>query len=350
MIIVRPITINDAALTDANVLETVPTAYNAGTTYGSGTQVSVAGSANAYTVYESLAGSNTGNTPASSPAWWVAKGTVYGVYAGGTTYALADRVTDTTNHLIYESLQAGNTGHAVTDATWWVEVGASNKWAPFDGRTGDVCTWESEIVYEVTTTGIADTLGLMNMAGITDVNLVAVADAVEVLNEDYDLIAGVGSWWDWFFEPRQTSVDLAITDLIALAIPTGDSLVMTITMTGPTTMSIGEIVVGRGRNIGGTQYGLSAGIVDYSMIDEDDFGVRSILQRGFVKRMSTEVWVDAADTSFVFSLLANLRATPVLAIGSDVYQATAQYGLLKSWRERVAYVHHSILDLDVEGL
>lgn len=47
------------------LLDSPPAAYNAGTTYDQGDHVSYGG-AN----YYSLAGSNTGNTPSSSPSWW----------------------------------------------------------------------------------------------------------------------------------------------------------------------------------------------------------------------------------------------------------------------------------------
>lgn len=352
MRLVRPITITTATLTDANVAEAVPAAYAGGTTYALGDRVSVAGTLGAYTVYESLAGSNTGHTPASSPTWWVAKGTVYAAYNGGTTYAAEYIVTDTTNHKLYKSLAGSNTGHALTDTDWWLEISASNKWAAFDNATGALTEWEGEIVYEITTTGVADVVALLNMDGITTANLVAVADSVEVLDADYDLISGGGinNWWDYFFEPYGTQADLAITDLINLEIDPEAELVLTLTLTGSGPISIGEIVVGRSRVLGATQYGLSLGIVDYSKIEVDVFGVRAIVQRNFAKRLSGEIWVDSANTSYVFSLLAALRATPVLVIGADDYAASIQFGLLKSWSERIAYPSHSILDLEFEGL
>lgn len=351
MRIVRPIAIGASVLTSSSVRETVPTAYAGGTTYADGDFVSVAGANNSHTVYESLAGSNTGHTPASSPTWWGNRGTVYGAYAGGTTYALGDIVTDTTNHLLYESNAAGNIGNALTTA-FWSEIGPANKWAAFDSATATTMDWNGEIVIQLTTTGIVDVIGCLNMEGVVNVAIVATADAVEVLNTDFDTVSdgGIGDWWEYFFEPLNRQQDLAITDLVDLAIDPDAVLVLTLTFTGPEALSIGEIVIGRSRDIGATQYGLGLSILDYSKIETDDFGVRAIVQRDYAKRMSAEVWVDTADTSFVFALLASLRATPVMAIGSDLYSASVQYGLLKDWRERIAYPQHSILDLDFEGM
>jgi hypothetical protein len=43
-------------------------------------------------------------------------------YSGGATYAQGSRVTS--GESVYESLQAGNTGHELSDTAWWVRVGS----------------------------------------------------------------------------------------------------------------------------------------------------------------------------------------------------------------------------------
>jgi hypothetical protein len=43
-------------------------------------------------------------------------------YAGGTTYGLSHVIYDIATDTFYKSLSAGNTGNAVTDATWWEAV------------------------------------------------------------------------------------------------------------------------------------------------------------------------------------------------------------------------------------
>ena len=102
MKLIRAFAVTSASLT-SDVLETPPSAYNAGTTYADGNQVSVFSGTNntTATMYESLAGSNTGNTPSSSPSWWKPLGTAYLAYNAGTNYSAGAIVTDTTNHLLY---------------------------------------------------------------------------------------------------------------------------------------------------------------------------------------------------------------------------------------------------------
>ena len=90
-----------------------------------------------FAIYESLAGSNTGNTPASSPLWWRAIGPTETAYNPATTYALGDTVYSAAAHRCYESLAAGNLGNPLpvlpeTETTKWIDVGPTNRWAMFD--------------------------------------------------------------------------------------------------------------------------------------------------------------------------------------------------------------------------
>ena len=59
--------------------------------------------------------------------------TEYGNYAAGTAYALGDRVIVPATHDVWESLANANTGNTpATSPTWWVRVGPTNRMAMFD--------------------------------------------------------------------------------------------------------------------------------------------------------------------------------------------------------------------------
>lgn len=161
MKIIRPITVDAASLT-SNVPEEPPSAYNAGTTYAAGVQVSVT-SGLVSTVYVSLAGSNTGNTPASSPTWWARIGETYAAYASGATYAVGDKATDTTAHRLYESLIDDNTGNPLSDAGAWLDLGPSNRFAMFDQSNGTATSSGYGIDATVQANGRTDGLALLNV-------------------------------------------------------------------------------------------------------------------------------------------------------------------------------------------
>lgn len=78
--------------------------YAGGTTYAVGDRVSYEGS-----VYVSIQGSNIGNTPSSSPSWWTNEHGDAPAYNAGTTYAAGDRVTYSSH--VYQSKVSSNLGN-----------------------------------------------------------------------------------------------------------------------------------------------------------------------------------------------------------------------------------------------
>lgn len=348
MKLVRSITIDDAALTSSDVLEVTPAAYNAGTTYADGDQVSVFSGTNntVATMYESLQGSNTGNTPSSSPAYWQGIGTAYLAYNGATNYSAGAVVTDTTNHLLYESLQGSNTGHALTETAWWLSLGPSNRWAMFDQKTSTQTTRPLDITVELAATGRIDTVALLNVDAAS-VNITVMDGATEAYNQDYSLVTtdGITDWFAWFFEPIVRKTDLVVSDIPNVLDPA-----ITMTLTDTDSVSVGHCVAGLSRDLGGTQYGAQVGITDYSRKTQDDFGNWYIVERGFNKRGKFIVFMENQNIDFVFNLLSSYRATPVLLIGSEQYTSTFLFGLLKDWNIEIPYVSHSALSIEVDGL
>lgn len=377
MDLIRPITVTSAVLTTHSIPYPAATdiggeydarfaAWDSGTTYADGDLVGVYAGLNGpgyadapATIYESLQGSNTNHSPAGSPAWWQALGEMWPTKINGAGYDVGDRVTpaDDTQYqqgldLIYECIQSTRIGgQNLSDTDYWLIVGAVPHLAPFDGINNYPATWNDEISYTLTPGERVDTIALMNMANVAAVNVTVTVSAVEVYNEDFDLATGTGvaGWYDWFFDPSQSVYDLAVADLAITGLPLDVAAVFTITITGTGTISVGEILLGQGRDIGTTKYNLGLGITDYSRIEEDGFGVRSIVQRPYVKLMAGETWVEAANVTKVYNLLASVRATPVLLIGGDTYSASVQFGMFKSWNMRIG-PSHSTLSLEFQGL
>lgn len=348
MKLIRPVTIANANLTASNVVETPPAAYSSGTTYALNAQVSVFGgvSNTTATLYQSLQASNTNHTPASSPLWWQPIGTAYLAYNGATNYGLGARVTDTTNHLIYESLQAANTGNALTNASWWLELGPSNRWAMFDKKVGTLTTRPLSVAVGISVPDRADSVSLSNVDA-ANVNITVMDGLTVAYNKDYSMISdeGIIDWFEYYFEPVVRITDLGATDLPNVLNPT-----INITATDGDDVSIGNCVVGLSRELGGTQYGASVGITDYSRKMADDFGNLFIVERGFNKNGRFQVMVERGNVDFVHKLLSQYRATPIVLIGADDYQSTHIYGLLKDWRIEISYPLHSLLSIEVEGL
>jgi hypothetical protein len=298
--IIRPMTVDDAALADSNVLENDYPAYNA-----------------------------------------------------GTTYALGDRViyVTTDTHWIVESLQNSNTGHTPTGEapdTWWLKIGNTNRWKMFDQSVQSQTENADSIEVEIIADGIASGLALLNVSAATA--NITVTDAIdgEVYNEDFNLTSdsGIQDWYAYFFEPIVRMSELAVTDLPSYA---GATISVTLTDTG-NTAKCGALILGQFRELGDTQYGMSLGITDYSVKQQDDFGNYTILERAYRRRAELTLWVQNGFVDQLHTTLASFRAEPTVYIGADEFGASIIYGFYKDFDINVSFPTHSICNLQLEGL
>jgi hypothetical protein len=344
MIINRRYGVTDANMT-SNVLETPPAAYNAGTTYALGAQVSVFGgpSNTTATMYESLQAGNTGHTPSSSPTWWVSIGTAYLAYNAGTGYATGAIVTSA--HRLYESISAGtNAGHALTDPAWWLEIGPSNQWAMFDDMTGSQTIRPNSIQVEIDATGIIDTIGMLNVSAAS-INVQMIVDAVVVFDEDFSMTAydNINDYYEYFFEP-----DERIDYLVVTGLPNNFSPTIKVTATDTGDVAIGHFEIGHAFYVGRVTYGAEFGITDYSKFETNDFGETYIVPRGYRDWGRFNVVIPKERVGAVKQLLSKYHATPALVVAVENYP-TSYYGLIKDWRVEIAYPHESLLSLEVQG-
>lgn len=346
MKIIRPISVTAANLSASNVPETAPASYNAGTTYAAAALVSVV-SGTARDVYESLAGSNTGNAPASSPAWWKFLARTYADYSAGTTYAAGDVVLGTGNRE-YESVQAGNVGHALDDPAWWLDRGASNRFRMFDQSNGSVTARTGSIDVTIPVTGRIDSVGLLNLvAASVQVIVTTVADG-EIYNETVNLVdsAGIDDWYEYFFEDIVRRGDLVLTNIPLNGNPT----VRVIINEPDGTAQVGSLIIGQSRDLGTTIHPARIGIQDFSRKDQDQFGNYTIIQRAFARRTTFKVAVDEDAVDSFVTLLAAYRAEPVLWVGVDQYSATWVFGFYRDFAFDMANPNETYLNIELEGL
>lgn len=268
-------------------------------------------------------------------------------WSAPTTYALGDEVIIAATHRAYRSLQAANLNKApATETTWWLDIGATNRWVMFDSLVNSTTSQADSIAVTLTPTERSDSVVLLNVSAATvSVSVTDVTDGV-VFAETYNMVSasGIQDWYDYFFEPVVRK-----TELYASGLPPYANAAIAITITGATA-AVGECIVGLSREIGGTQYGAKIGIRDYSIKEQDAFGNYSILERTFSRRGTFTVWADSNLTTEIQNILAGYRATPVVYIGSDSIDATIIYGFYKDFDIDIAFPDVSICSLDIEGL
>ncbi len=274
--------------------------------------------------------------------------TDYAAYVAGTTYALGNRVIRTSTHRIYESLAAGNLGNTPeSNPTKWLDIGPTNKWALFDSVVGTKTTVASPLAV-VIAPGAVNAIALLELVGISvTVAMTSATGGGAVYNQTISLDASeVGDYYDYFFAPFLQRTQVVLTDL-----PPYSDGAITITLTG-TTVSLGVCAVGLLTDLGGTQYGATAGITDYSLKTTDAFGNTTLTQRSYAKRTTAKLWLGKGDVNRVHRKLADLRATPCVWVGveDDALDPLTVFGFYKDFQVEVAYPTAALCSLEIEGM
>lgn len=102
--------------------------------------------------------------------------------------------------------------------------------------------------------------------------------------------------------------------------------------------------------IGTTEANPTVGIIDYSRRVTDDFGVTTVVPRGFARRMSVRVSLPSDAVSEVQRELADLRATAVQWEADDRFDWLNFEGFYKDFELDLAASERSYCTLTVEGV
>ena len=271
------------------------------------------------------------------------------VWASGTAYAVGARVILTATHRRYEALVASTGVNPASDPTKWLDLGPTNRWAMFDDRVGTATTRAGSLQV-VLAPGATDGVALID----TDAESATVSLTVsgtQLYSKSQSFNAGgnaIDSWFAWFFEPLGKK-----SSMLFLDIPVYETGVLTVAMTrdNPADLvSCGTLLVGRQFDIGDTEHGVDLGIIDYSRKETDQFGVTSVVERAFAKRMTARVVMQTSAIDDVHRTLAAIRATPVLWIGSESFESLTVFGFYKEFSIDLAYPTVSYCSLTIEGL
>ncbi|OWW18406.1 hypothetical protein AYR66_07465 [Noviherbaspirillum denitrificans] len=338
-------------LTSSTVVETAPAAYNAATTYALDATASVAGSAGLLTIYKSLQGGNTGNTPASSPSWWTVIGTTYQTYSGGATYALGDRVIDATAHLVYESLAAGNTGNALTNTTKWLEIGPTNKWAMFDVLRNTATSVPGSLTVVITPGRRVDSIALLGVvANSATITVTNGGSTVYTITKDLNK-REVLDWYDYFFRAFATQPSLALFDL-----PPYTGAVITVTLTATSgNVQCGACVLGSYEYIGDVQYSAESDVLNFSTVTRNFDGSSELVPRRNVPKTVQQIWLEKSRVNRVRDLRDALNATPAVWAGlddssDDYFEALLILGIYKRFSINLRHPQHAVISLELEEI
>jgi len=279
----------------------------------------------------------------------------YAVWASGTTYTAGQKVIMTTGvHKIFESVADGNTGNDPSTTTgFWIDLGPTNRWAMFDQAVGTVTEGALEIatVIELADADGVDAIALLDLSGDTAlIELIDAADAVLYSDERplIDYADAAPSWYSYFFGEQEH-----IANLVLLGLPFFYSARLRVTISAAAgNVSIGTLAFSRAVEAGITEWSPEIGITDYSTKETDIYGVTKVVERRYATVMSCDFKIPHRQLRAVFRLLAAIRATPVVWIGSEDQQldVTIVYGFYKGFNIIMKNTRFSFCSLEIEGL
>lgn len=355
MNVITPIKITDTILLSSTVPETVAATYSGVATYGLG---DLAGLASVYglaqIVYRSLQAGNTGHAQ-NDPLWWQVAGTVYPVYASGSSCPLLGTVTDLANHDLYLSLVAANTGNPLYDTTKWRLIGKTNRWAMFDRVRNTTTTVPKSMTYVISPGIRADTLALMGLVNVDTVVVTGTSSGTPVYSHTENLdTREVLGFYDYFFEPFSTRPNILLLD-----IPPISNLILTITLS--TTLAgedigIGASVSGSAEYIGLVQYDAESDELNFSTITREfDGSVSQLTPRASVPKNAHTLFVEKKYVNRIRALRKALGGVAAVYAGlddssHDYFDAILIYGVHKRFSISLAHPTHATINLEVEEL
>ena len=272
----------------------------------------------------------------------------------------------------------GNTGEYPPDddGTYWLGLGASNKWKMFDqfvitssySSTAATTGTPSDFEIIINTNKMTE-LGLFNMnakdiyvsfstdnstyTALTQVNY---PKEVRLLDDyyPYTFSRDTKTWTDYLFGEFSWKRDI----LIPIPKRSVSYVKVKFSYDGVGEYAgCGMCVAGTSYVAGKTQYGAKSGILSYSRKETDSYFGYTYLKKGnYAKIMDIDVMVENAKFNKVFALLAASDGLPVILQGNnDIdgainYEPFLIYGFVRSFDLVLEYPTYSECTIEFEGL
>ena len=279
------------------------------------------------------------NVPETDAPLWTA-----GTYTLGT-----QRIYD---HNVYEVIVASTTNRpdigAAAATPTWLDLGATNRFKMFDQIISTQTVYAAEIDIDITPGAIINGAAFFGLSGnsitltMTDPTDGVVYTETRSLQDNTIII----DWYSYFFE------DISfLSDMVFLGLPAyGSATLNAVIDGGAGDAKVGEVIIGKQRTLGVSNFGTSVSIIDYSVKATDDFGNTIITQRAYSKRADYDVTVETGAVAAVQKALADIRTTATVFIGDENRPETVVYGFYKQFNIVLSTPSISDCSIEVEGL
>ncbi len=280
-------------------------------------------------------------------------------WASGVAYAVGDVRIRGTTHRKYRCAVAHTSAATPVpedDPTRWLDIGPTDRWAPFDSYTNTRASTVTSLTY-VLHPGYVNALALYGLIGAQYSIMIKDAPAgATIYSKTGFLTQDPHGWYEYLFV-AQPAVDKLVLHNLPIR-PTAE-ITITITAAAGQPVGVGMIVVGDfvplvgdTAEFGGVQYGATAEPVTYSYIKTDEYGTTTIVRRHAATDMRCTVTLPRQFADAALQRLQSVLDQPVACIAttSTGYDGLNVFGLISS--SPVSYDSFNIasIDIKVKGL
>lgn len=219
-------------------------------------------------------------------------------YNHGATYKAGDEVIKASIHKKYrcviDTTQDPVDGVDEVPPTW-VELGATNRWAMFDGISTYQASFASGVDVSVRPIGIISAITAFNIENVNQVKI-TIADL------------DTGTSYDETFNTT------GLEDLIAVDLPPFENPLVTVEFSG-VDIKIGELVMGTGKELGVLLTGVISDRIDYSRNTYDEFGKLTYIPRPIVKYTTYPIAIPKKEGPGIERYLDGLKGEQAVWVG-----------------------------------
>ena len=279
------------------------------------------------------------------------------LWSAATSYTVGQVVRRDETHRLYENLIPGVDPETpevaqLAELPRWLDIGPANRWAAFDNQVNTATVATDYLTFTIAP-GFCNSIAVFGIYNAYKARVVVRSSAggPQVYDSgDMQLDATIiTDWYEYFFELGIPKPDFVLTNL-----PPYFNAHITITVTGLAGAQVkcGVVLAGNAYELGDTQYGAKASIIDYSVKETDNFGETLFVKRPYSKRLEVELILPNSRLNKIQFILAELRATPCawLGVPCQGYDPLTVYGFYRDFSIVVDYHDHSRCSLEIEGL
>lgn len=270
-------------------------------------------------------------------------------WSSTTTYSLCEKVK--VENDVYQSLVDANINNnpsAAGSSAKWQKRGVINRMNAFDKKLSTKVKNPNEINYTIKMGRAMTTLAVLGAEGATSIQLIMENDGVDVFDKTlsvFPLPSRPGLWY-WLYGQKEERTEAKFFDL-----PTYPSAKLKLKVLGSEDLAVGEIAIGNITSFGlYVLSGAGIGFDDYSRKERDEFGEWEIVERSYSKWTSLSLLLEKSEVDAMNKFVAKMRAKPAVWIGSNSYESTTVYGMVKSFEVAIKWALYSECQLVLEGM